>query len=73
MRRYCGFESLGYCIYVYCVHPELRSGDCRSGTGKGAGLLYRRSTREHKGSKREQAEAFSHFLSVNILAISTHR
>ena len=26
-------------IYIYYIFPELRIGDCRSGTGKGAGPL----------------------------------
>lgn len=26
-------------IYIYYIHPELRIGDCRSRTGKGAGPL----------------------------------
>ena len=26
-------------IYIHYIHPELRIGDCRSGSGKGAWLL----------------------------------
>ena len=31
-------EGMRY-IYIHYIHPELRIGDCRSGSGKGAWLL----------------------------------
>ena len=37
-------------IYIYYIHPELRIGNCRFRSGKGAGPLQR----EHRGSKGEQ-------------------
>ena len=40
--------------YIYYIHPELRIGDCRSGTGKGAGPLLERARREQEGAARRE-------------------
>jgi len=42
-------------IYIYYMHPELRIGNCRFGSGKGAGPLYR----EQRGSMGEQQRSNS--------------
>jgi len=50
----------GRLIYIYYIHPELRIGDFRFRSGKGARPLEREqrgSRGEHQGSKGEQGGA----------------
>ena len=34
-------KSQAGCIYIYYIHPEFRTGECRFGSGKGAMPLQR--------------------------------